>query len=152
MSDWLKEMFTDEAKAALLSRRGGGSSSGNFKKKFKSLVYLKIGGGSAPIYYFSMPLGYAIAGNNGVWYDEEILPTKTLDGIKVSSLSDLHIYFIEDENDVFVYGDLLETGTNEWISLTAVNDVEFGGVTTEFSHSQMTPDTVYVFFYYVEAD
>jgi hypothetical protein len=132
---------------------GGGSDtpSGNFKKKFISLARAKRAGSYK--YDFVTTLGSTMLGDGeGVAYDEEILPTKTLDGIKVTTESEVHIYFIEDENDLFIYADFYGTGTNEWVSISDGNGVQFGGVLTDTDRNQMIPGVPYVLFYYVEAE
>lgn len=54
-------------------------------------------------------------------YSFNIIPTQTTEGIKITNLSDtpaIHIYYIEDANDLFAYGDHDGSGTNQWLSVT----------------------------------
>ena len=92
---------------------------------------------------------------NGVSaYDEGVLPTKTYDGIKVSfSPTDpaIYFYFIEDENNLFLYGDPTESGNNDWVPLEVIygGEISFkGAITYPFAVNE---PGVYVFFYYSEA-
>lgn len=129
---------------------GGGSDtpSGNFKKKFMSFTRLKNTTGNA--FDHVTTLCSAISGSGVVAYDEELLPTKTYDGIKTSINDAWYIYFIEDENDIFVYADVLGTGTAEWVSASMLLEGEFVGVLTDLN--QLTPNTICAFCYYVEAE
>jgi hypothetical protein len=133
-----------------ISGGGTGSSGGNFKKKFKSFTrYInKTYGTDYAVPFVEMLMG----GDDVLVRDDEILPSKTLDGVKVSSLSEMYLYFIEDENDIFVYGNVVGAGTNKWVSMSELLDVEFGGILTDIDREKMTRDVPYVFFYYVEAD
>ena len=136
----------------VITALGGGGTGGNFKKKFVSLSRQK---NRTYGYDFLVTFCGSIAGDSGfLCYDEEILPTKTFDGIKVSSFtSSLHLYFIEDENDICIYGDLDETGTNKWFPLSTMMGVEFGGVITDMNDidiKQMAVGAPYVFIYYEE--
>jgi hypothetical protein len=42
-----------------------------------------------------------------------IIPTKTVDGVLISDEA-VHLYYIEDEHNIFCYGDMDESGTNAW--------------------------------------
>lgn len=129
-----------------------GGSGGNFKKKFMSLMRAKRTGSYAYDFVASFTSCMENQGG-GEAFDAEILPTKTSDGIKVTNMSaqQMYIYFIEDENDVFFYGDITGSESNEWRSLTELLGAEFGGVVT--NPKQVTlENTVYVLFYYVEAE
>lgn len=46
------------------------------------------------------------------------IPTKTTDNILVTDLNSgpFYVYYIEDEDDIFVYCDMSGTGANEWVS------------------------------------
>jgi hypothetical protein len=136
------------------SMAGGDTGGGNFKKKFMSFVRVKKTS-SMNKYDFVATLNSAIGNDTtGVTSsDEEILPTKTYDGIKISDFeTKVHLYFIEDENDLFIYGDSSGSGTNEWVSMSTILGAEFGGVLTNIDINQMSPNVLYVLFYYVEAE
>lgn len=130
---------------------GGSGENGNFKKKFVPFMRAKRAGGYA--YDFVATLSSILENDGGGRvFEEEILPTKISDGIKVTDMSaqQMYIYFIEDENDVFFYGDMAGSGTNEWMSVTEVMGAEFGGVITNLK--QVTSEgAIYVLIYYVEA-
>jgi hypothetical protein len=153
-----REMFLSKISGS--SGGGGGGSggdtpSGNFKKKFMSFTRVKKTSATNK-YDFAATFDSAIRNGTpgATCSDEEILPTKTYDGIKISDLNEykIHFYFIEDENDLFIYGDLSGSGTNEWVSMSTMLGVEFGGVLTDIDIDQMSPDVPYVLFYYVEAE
>lgn len=50
------------------------------------------------------------------------IPTKTSEGIIVSDNDNSYFYYIEDEKDIFVYGDMNETGTVEWHSISTIGN------------------------------
>jgi hypothetical protein len=68
----------------------------------------------------------------GVDCSTHIIPTRTTENIIPSSEESFHFYFIEDENDVFLYADF-GTGTNEWMPASNVffNGMTFGGFVTD---------------------
>ena len=68
------------------------------------------------------------------------IPTKTTENVKISSEENgLHFYFIEDENDIFAYGDLEGTGSNDWVSPSVVfNGLTYGGMVTDISQATNT--------------
>lgn len=58
-----------------------------------------------------------------------IAPTKPKGNIEVSSESGFHFYYIEDENNVFFYGDFEETGNNAWFGIEVIfRGIQFNGV------------------------
>lgn len=68
------------------------------------------------------------------------IPTKTSSGIKITSLASdstepsIHFYYIKDENDVFLYGDMEGIGANQWLSFGAMMDgFTFQGTITDIS-------------------
>ena len=126
---------------------GGDTPSGSFKKKFMSFFSETSGA--------LMNMCNAWTVMNGVTaYDEGILSTKTHDGIKVSfSPTDpaIYFYFIEDENNLFLYGDPTESGNNDWIPVEFIYNGEIsfkGTITYPFAVNE---PGVYIFFYYSEA-
>jgi len=64
--------------------------------------------------------------------------TKPTENIMVSSDSGLHIYYIEDENDLFMYGDFAGTGENAWMALSTMFSVPFLGVISDASEATDT--------------
>lgn len=64
-----------------------------------------------------------------------IAPTKPTENIAVSSLDgDIHLYYIEDENNVFLYGDFEGTGNNVWIGIEVlIEGMSFNGVIANVS-------------------
>lgn len=58
-----------------------------------------------------------------------IAPTKPKGNIEVSSESGFHCYYIEDENNVFFYGDFEGTGNNVWFGIEVIfRGIQFNGV------------------------
>lgn len=55
--------------------------------------------------------------------------TKPIENIYVSTLSTAHIYYIEDENNLFVYAEVPETGENLWVPAASM----IGGDLSSFS-------------------
>lgn len=71
-----------------------------------------------------------IASLQSMEYSFNTIPTKTTEGVKVSSLSSTYIYhwyYIEDENDVFLYGDLTGSGSNDWVAYGDLDGGTFNG-------------------------
>lgn len=66
----------------------------------------------------------AIMAEGSLEYSLNIIPTPTTEDIKPSvgtgDSASMHVYYIEDENDLFVYIDMDGSGTNKWISLTEI--------------------------------
>ena len=64
------------------------------------------------------------------------IPTKTTENVLVSNLSDslleteFHAYYIEDENDIFIYALNPEKGINEWVLL--IDAIEGDGEAFQF--------------------
>ena len=54
-------------------------------------------------------------------------PTKPTDNIKITTDNEIHLYYIADEDDVFVFGDLNNTGVNEWVALSEGLDGTYCG-------------------------
>ena len=74
----------------------------------------------ANVYYGSMDLGESAP--------YQRVPTKPTENIIVTNDSGTCIYYVEDENDIFVYGDIEGTGTNKWVSYSTLMGVPFLGV------------------------
>lgn len=57
------------------------------------------------------------------------VPTKPTENIQVSNVDEgsVHCYLVEDENDIFLYGDVEESGTNAWVSLGTMGFGTFQG-------------------------
>lgn len=66
-----------------------------------------------------------------------IIPTKTTENILVSGEQGLYVYYIMDENNLFLYGDFTETGVNQWVLLTELfgGQYPFIGVVTDVSET-----------------
>lgn len=70
------------------------------------------------------------------------IPTRTTSGVKALDFSSglMPLYYIEDEQDVFIYGDLGGTGTNEWIQFgtafgSSDEPVIYGGSISDISEA-----------------
>lgn len=63
--------------------------------------------------------------------------TKPIDYIFESSSNIGHIYYVEDENDLFIYGDFMETGENIWVPAitTLGDDLTFNGAVSDESEA-----------------
>lgn len=129
---------------------GSDTPSGNLNKKFMTIVRQKRGGGYS-YDFVTLFAASSTAQGAGVMCDEGVLPTKTLEGIKVSTGGNFYFYFIEDENDICAYGDAFGSETYEWTSLSNLSGVEFGGVITDLNQT-LTVGAVYAFIYYAEAE
>ena len=79
-----------------------------------------------------------------------ILPTKTTDGVLESDgQNNMHFYYIEDENDIFLYVDMAGTGTPDWVSMGAMDaSMSFKGAIEDISEA--TEEGYYALIYYVE--
>ena len=79
-----------------------------------------------------------------------ILPTKTTDGVLESDgQNNMHFYYIEDENDIFIYIDMEGSGTPDWVSLGAMEaSMSFKGAIEDISEA--TEEGCYALIYYVE--
>lgn len=77
------------------------------------------------------------AGGSYEEHSFNIIPTKTTENVKVSRFTSgnyaHHYYYIEDENDVFWYGDVDSTGINAWVSYGSQYDSTFNGVVSDIS-------------------
>ena len=71
--------------------------------------------------------------------------TRPTDNIKVSIEPTMHLYYVEDEDDILGYGDFEGSGINAWMSLSA--DMPYGGAITDVS--QITT-TDYMFYALVD--
>ncbi len=77
-----------------------------------------------------------IASLQSMEYSFNTIPTKTTENIKVSSVTSsyvYHWYYIEDENDVFLYGDLAGSGSNDWVSYGELDGGSFNGCISDVS-------------------
>ena len=122
----------------------GGGSTVNVTKRFTTMAVFGAGMPAAP-----MSDNLAVGGATIV-YSDNILPTKTTDGVLVSDgQTAMHVYYIEDENEVFIYGDLTGTGVNDWMSFGALmgGDMPYCGVI--YDRSQATATGFYALIEYV---
>ena len=78
-----------------------------------------------------------MARSNGMTYSFNTIPTKTTEDISVSDMDNniFHWYYIEDENDIFIFGDLDGTGANDWVSASVVFGVTYKGVVADISEA-----------------
>jgi hypothetical protein len=77
-----------------------------------------------------------LMGAEGGFY---VIPTKTTENIMVSDgSSTMYFYYIQDENDVFLYGDFEGTGTNDWMLCGAMMGATFGGCISDISEATDT--------------
>ena len=68
-------------------------------------------------------------GSNGAEISLNIIPTKTTEGILESNLSTIfHLYYIEDENDTFMYTSAL--GTPMWVSTSMLGMANGGAISS----------------------
>lgn len=63
---------------------------------------------------------------SGLYY----VKTKPTQDIKISGNEALYVYYVEDENNIFCYGDMQENGTNIWVSVSQMFNTEFKGLVT----------------------
>lgn len=64
--------------------------------------------------------------------------TKPTENIQVSNLNSglIYYYYVVDDNDIFGYGDLTGSGTNEWVSMSVMFDgLTFKGAITDTSEA-----------------
>lgn len=64
---------------------------------------------------------------SGMYY----VKTKPTEDIKVSGESGVYVYYIEDEKDAFMYGDLDGTGENAWVALECIGAITDKSEATE---------------------
>lgn len=111
-------------------------------------IYKISGSFSDVLVYVSadMSMSYVeLAAAEGVACSCNTIPTKTSSGIKITNLASdstepsIHFYYIKDENDVFMYGDIEGTGTNDWISFSAMmgGSFLFQGTITDVSEASV---------------
>lgn len=80
-----------------------------------------------------------IAPGFGMTYSFNIIPTKITENIQVSDNDTIyHWYYIEDENDVFLYMDPDSTGTNDWYTWGELADSTFNGIISDISEATTT--------------
>ena len=86
--------------------------------------------------------------------------TKPTENIMVSDESNgyLHVYFVVNENDLFVYADRYGTGVNEWISFRDYGEIDapFQGIISDTSQAvedgyyAFGSDNTYAYFKYID--
>ena len=68
--------------------------------------------------------------------------TKPTENIAITSEADsFHIYYVEDENDLFLYGELSDIGENVWASISEAIGATFNGVIS--NESEATEEGLY---------
>ena len=67
--------------------------------------------------------------------------TRPTDNIEISFEDNLHLYYVEDEDDVLGYGDFEGSGINTWMSLS--DEMPYGGAITDVSQITTTDYTLY---------
>lgn len=67
--------------------------------------------------------------------------TRPTDNIEISTQDTVHMYYVEDEDDILGYGDFEGSGTNAWMSFSA--DMPYGGAITDVSQITSTEYTFY---------
>ena len=67
--------------------------------------------------------------------------TRPTDNIEVSTQETLHIYYVEDLDDILAYGDFEESGTNTWMSIS--DEMPYGGAITDISQITTTDYMLY---------
>lgn len=49
-----------------------------------------------------------------------VVKSKPTENIQISNTTDMHVYYVKDDNDILIYGDLANTGVNSWVSFGVV--------------------------------
>lgn len=76
--------------------------------------------------------------SQGLSFELYYVKTRPTENIVVSSPGTFACYYIDDEDDILVYGDLDENGTNEWASLIAEMGYPYHGAITDASEAVST--------------
>ena len=85
--------------------------SSDYRDEFRDVIIVKGA--------YLVSARHLFEGNGVDEYSFNVIPTQTTEGIKVSvDDTAIHIYYIEDDNDLFVYGDPDDSGTNKWLSVS----------------------------------
>lgn len=77
------------------------------------------------LFYFIqqfVPIGTLLAELAGIAFKAHTIPTKTTEGVLSPTDAEMHFYYIEDENDVFIYAN------GSWVSF-ANTELNYGGGT-----------------------
>ena len=67
--------------------------------------------------------------------------TRPTDNIEISFEDNLHLYYVEDEDNILAYGDFEESGANAWMSLS--DEMPYGGAITDVSQITTTDYMIY---------
>lgn len=88
-----------------------------------ALVYFNLGSGAF------VQFGDFITEFGGGTFKVHTIPTKTTEGIFPSTDTEIHLYFIEDENDIFQYQ------ADSWVSMAEQSDFIYGGIVNDISEA-----------------
>jgi hypothetical protein len=115
------------------------------EKKFKTILCEPDGNGAFDFceYMINSSEGLISAVNEGV------LQSKTTDVI-ITTANDYHLYYIEDENGIYIYGDFTGTDTYEWMNYSVRVDIPFNGAISDISEA--TELGYYALIYYDTPD
>lgn len=97
-----------------------------FRSVFEdALIYADLGSGQF------IPYGLLISGLAEIPFKAHVIPTKTTDGIfSTSTDTGVHLYLIEDENDVFMYM------SDTWVSFSeATGSLTYGGIVNDINEA-----------------
>lgn len=82
----------------------------------------------------------------GIPFSTNIIPTRTTENIQETQVGgenpSMHLYYIKDEDDIFIYVDIEGSGNPVWASLSLLMEAPFRGIITDIS--QATTDGYYL--------
>lgn len=132
----------------------GGGSGGNFKKKFVTLASHANASGSVNSVGITLYEMREMMGKH-CWQDAGVLPTKMTAGVKEADITVpmFYAYYIEDEDNIFIYVDVTGSGNPDWVPISAASeDMDFCGTITEISRETIIEGGYYALVYYTEAE
>ena len=109
-----------------------GDSYYKYSEEFKDML-LAYGGDTASYVELMEAEGMSIE----LYY----VKTRPTDNIEISFEDNLHLYYVEDEDDVLGYGDFEGSGINTWMSLS--DEMPYGGAITDVSQITTTDYMLY---------
>ena len=109
-----------------------GDSYYKYSEEFKDML-IAYGGDTASYVEFMEAEGMSIE----LYY----VKTRPTDNIEISFEDNLHLYYVEDEDNILAYGDFEESGANAWMSLS--DEMPYGGAITDVSQITTTDYTLY---------
>jgi hypothetical protein len=117
-----------------------GDSFYQWVKEFKDIITLQSNGDTLSFVGTYEALGTATF----VLYYVKTKPTENIQAVDQTTMPMIFpFYYVEDEDNIFLYGDSEGTGTNEWVLLTVISeDLTYQGVITDASEATVV-DGIY---------